>query len=319
MSPRRFRSLRLSTTLALSLGLALTGAACDKGGDGTTKPKANERGATDKTDKGSSLGDGSDYLYSAKGFTLTSTMKIKFELTTNEGAGAAAIEARSLLEATPTSDDKLQIHGKVLELVNYTGSGQLDPEFMKKQAEKQGQEPVDLVAGLREAESWLVVDRKGELDEAATKALAQNQKPDESAASDFGLFNLPDLPPVDLVEGEKVKLPTKEVQRQLPFGSVPVEIDQTWTLRSINAERVAEFDVSSEGSGATEISAQGQTVMISMLEESSFTVLFNLETQLPVSINGYSQSETSIDLPGQSITFSTNSELTGTYEAGAPG
>lgn len=317
MSPRPFRNLRLSTTLALGLGLALTGAACDKGGDASNKPGAGGE-PTGKAGKDAKANTGADYAYAAEGFTVTSNMKVKFEVTSSEGAGAAEIEARSLLEATPAKDkDKLQVHGKVLELVRYEGSGQLDPEFMKKQAEKEGGDVFDIVESLRSAESWVILNRKGQVDGDATKALPQNETPDPSSAGDFGLFNLPDLPPVDLVEGEKTKLPTKDDERQLPFGMIPVEVDETWTLRSISADRIAEFDVTSELGGATEISAGGGTAMVSMLEEGSYTVHFNLETKLPVSISGYSQSEISIDVQGQSMTFATNSELEGSFTAGA--
>ncbi|MFO7561395.1 MAG: hypothetical protein R6X02_02025 [Enhygromyxa sp.] len=319
MKPRRSR-LRLVSTFALTLGLALSGAACDKGGGATDKPEGGKAGAV--TEGGGKQGadeGGKDYVYAAEGFVLTATMNIKFEISSKQGSGAAEIEARSLIEATPAEPGKLQIHGKVIELIGYKGSGQLEPEFMKKQAEEQGQEAVDIVEQLGKSESWLVVNQKGELDEAATKALPQNQS-DEDDDADFGLFNLPDLPAADLVEGEKVTLPTKEEQRQLPFGAVPLEVDETWILRKIDDNRIAEFDVTREGSGATEISGGQGSANISMLEESSFTIYFNLETKLPVSFNGYSQSETSIDIEGQreTITFATNNEISATYEPGAP-
>jgi predicted RecA/RadA family phage recombinase len=318
MKLRRSR-LRLASTLALTLGLALGGAACDKEGGSTDKP-GGKNGSTVDSGKPAAEG-GKDYVYAAEGFVLTATMNIKFEISSKQGSGAAEIAAKSLIEATPAGADKLEIHGKVIELINFKGSGQLDPEFMKKQAQEQGGKVVDIVEQLGKSESWLIVNLKGELDEAATKALPQNKKGEDDDGADFGLFNLPDLPAVDLVEGKKVTLPTKTEERQLPFGSVPVEIDETWTLRKIDGNRIAEFDVTSEGSGATEISGGGGSASVSMLEESSFTIFFNLETKLPVSFNGYSQSETSIDIEGQreTITFSTNNEISATYEPGAPG
>jgi hypothetical protein len=303
MKRPRSRSL---TTLALTLGLVFA-PACKPAGDGSKAPGAKPT-ADQTADAG--LGDGSDYVYAPEGFSLVATMSVKFELSTSEGAGKAEIAARSLLQATPSAGGKLKVHGKVLELQSFQGSGQLDPEFMKKQAEERGQEAVDMVAELRKAESWMIMDAKGELDEAASKALPENQGADDD--SDFGLFNLPDLPDVDLVEGKKITLPTKRVDRQLPFGTIPVEIDRTWTLRRID-NGVAEIDVSIEGSGATEFSGQGATALVSTLEESSFTLFFNLETKLPVSFSGYSRSETSIDAPGQSFTFSVNNEIEATY------
>jgi hypothetical protein len=308
MKPRRSH-LRLASILALGLGLAAF--ACEKSGEGTDKPGGGNGPIVETDGKPPALG-GKEYVYAAEGFTLNATMEIKFEISSGQGSGVAEMAARSLIEATWAGEDKLQIHGKVLELIKYEGSGQMDPEFMKKQAIEQGAEPTDIVEELKTSESWLVIDLKGDLDKDATKALAENQADDES--QDFGLFNLPDLPSVDLVEGEKVALPTREDTRTFPFGELPVEIDETWTLRKIDANRIAEFDVTSEVSGATEISGGQGTALISTLEESSFTVLFNLETKLPVSITGYSQSETSIDAQGQNITFSINNDLTGTYE-----
>ncbi len=308
MKSRRPR-LRPLTILALTLGLGLAAPACDKGTDSTNKP--GDGGKAAGTDGAAATAEGGeDYVYAAEGFSLDATMKIKFEISSSEGAGVAEMAARSRIDATPAGEGKLEIHGKVLELTNYTGTGQMDPEFMKKQAEANGQPVTDIREELSKSESWLVIDLKGELDEAATKALAQNQGEDQS--QDFGLFNLPDLPKVDLVEGEKVKLPTREDKRQFPFGELPVEVDETWTLRKVEGG-VAEFDVTAEGSGATEISGGQGSAMISTLEESSFTVLFNLETKLPVSIKGYSASETSIDAGGQNITFSINNDIEGSY------
>ena len=307
MKLRRPR-LRTATTLALALGLSLATAACDKGGDATDKPAGD--GGSGATDAGGTSSEGGkDYVYSAEGFTLAATMKLKFEISSTQGSGAASIEAKSTIEATP-ADGKLKVHGKVDELVKYEGTGQLEPEFMKKQAIEQGQEPVDIVEQLGKSEAWMMIDTKGELDEDASKAMAENQGKDDDM--DFGLFNLPDLPSVDLKPGEKVKLPTREDERTLPFGAIPVEIDESWTLRKIE-NGIAELDVTSEVSGATEINGGQGTAMVSTMEESSFTILFNVETKLPVSISGYSQSETSIDAQGQSFSFSTNNELEGTY------
>jgi hypothetical protein len=310
MQLRRPR-FRTATTLALALGLSLATAACDKGGGATDKPKTKDGASTD-AGGGSGKGSegGKDYVYSADGFTLAATMKLKFEISSSQGSGAANIEAKSTIEATP-ANGKLKVHGKVVELVKYQGTGQLDPEFMKKQAVEQGQDPVDIVEQLGKAEGWMIIDNKGELDKDATKALAENQGKDEDM--DFGLFNLPDLPSIDLEPGKQVKLPTREDERTLPFGAIPVEVDQTWTLRKIE-NGIAEIDVTSEVSGATEINAGGGSAMVSTMEESSYTILFNIETKRPVSISGYSQSETSIDAQGQSFSFSTNNELEGTYE-----
>jgi predicted RecA/RadA family phage recombinase len=303
---------RTLTCAALALGFALLGSACD--GDSSNPP--GDGGGDGAAEGGKPAEGGLEYTYAAEGFTLTATTKVKLELSSNQGQGTAELSARSLIEASPTGD-KLKTHGKVVELLGYTGSGQLDPEFMRKQAEEAGEEAMDIEAELAKSEAWTVVNLKGETDEDATKALSENQAGDEGAPVNFGLFGLPDLPAVDLEVGEKVKLPTEAAERQLPFGSVPVEVDTTWTLRGVNGT-IAELDVTTEGSGATEFDAGGAMASVSMLEESSYTVFFDMETKLPVSFNGYSASEIQVDAPQQSIQFATNNEVETTFEVGAP-
>jgi hypothetical protein len=306
----RIRSLfTKALTCGALCGLVLLGSACDKGG--TKTPDGGDKGDGGGSKPAAEDG-GKDYVYPAEGFKLLASTTIKIEIASTQGQGTAELSARSLIETKPAGDN-LEVHGKVVELIGYTGTGQLDPEFMKKQAEEAGGKPMDLLAELAKSEGWAIVDRKGKADVAATKALPQNQTEDEGAATDFGLFGLPDLPRVDLEVGKKVQLPTKADERQLPFGSIPVEIDVTWTLRAVNGN-VAELDMSSEGSGATEFDGGQGTATVSMLEESSYTIMFDLATKLPISVEGYSASEINVDASGQEIKFSTNNEVKTTYE-----
>lgn len=291
---------------ALTCSLVL-GSACDKGSSNPPDGGGTGDGGGSKPAEDG----GKDYVYPAEGFKLTATTTVKLEIASTQGQGTAELSARSLIDAKPAGD-KLEVHGKVVELIGYTGTGQLDPEFMKKQATEAGEEPMDLMVELAKSEGWSIVDRKGKADAAKTKALPQNQTESEGAGADFGLFGLPDLPAVDLEVGKKVELPTKADERQLPFGSIPVEIDVTWTLRAVNGN-VAELDVSSEGSGATEFDGGQGTATVSMLEESSYTIMFDLTTKLPISVEGYSASEINVDASGQEIKFATNNEVKTTY------
>jgi hypothetical protein len=305
----RSSHVRPLITVALALGLAVFGSACD--GKKTNEPGG--AGGADQSGGGgkSAVEGGKEYVYDASGFTLIATTKTKLELSSSQGKGESELSVRSLIEATPEGPG-LKIHGRVLELLDYQGSGQLDPEFMRKQAEEAGEEPMDLRAELAKSESWSIIDLKGDADDEASKALPENKGEDEGPMN-FGLFGLPDLPTVDLEPGVKVELPTETDERALPFGVIPIEVDTTWTLRSVT-NNVAELDVSVEGSGATEIDAGGATAMVSILEEASYTVFFDLSAKLPVSYNGYSQSEINIDIPGQPISFATNSEVETVFE-----
>jgi hypothetical protein len=296
-------------TTALTCGLLLLGSACDKGS--SNPPEGGGTGDGGSVSKPAEDG-GKDYVYAAEGFKLTATTTVKIELASTQGQGTAELSARSLIEAKPAGE-QLEIHGKVVELIGYKGTGQLDPEFMKKQAEEAKEEPMDLVAELSKSEAWSIVDRKGKTDSAATKAMPQNKTEGGGAGVDFGLFGLPDLPRVDLEIGKKVQMPTKADERQLPFGSIPVEIDVTWTLRAVNGN-VAELDVTSEGSGASEFETGQGTGTVSMLEESSYTIFFDLSTKLPISFEGYSASEINVDAAGQAIKLETSNEVKTTFE-----
>lgn len=310
--PRRARApFRALLALGLTLGSSPLG--CD-GGDSSNPPG----GKGEVGDAGGAKAEGGkDYMYAAEGFTLTATTTTKLQLSSSQGAGTQELGARSLIEAKPAGD-KLEVHGKVLELTKYVGTGQLDPEFMRKQAEEAGQDAPDLEAEMRRSEGWMIIDLKGERDKEASDALPQNKDAGEDGPSDFGLFGLPDLPKVDLEEGKEVKLPTESDERQLAFApiTVPVEVDVTWVLRKVEGG-VAELDVTVESSGATEIDMGGQTALVSMLEEAAFTIEFNLETKLPVSIDGYQASETSLDIPGNPVTITMNTDISSSFEPGA--
>ena len=302
------------TIATLIFALALGASACDKSGETSSDP--GEGGSTQSLAK---AGTGEAYTYPSEGFTLTSTVKIKFEISSNQGQGAAELSARSLVEGTP-HNGAIKIHGQVIELIDYRGSGSMEPEFMKRQAEENGGKAIDIVESLRTAESWMVMDLKGDSDDDATEALAENQNSDDDD-TDFGLFALPDLPPVDLEIGQKVVLPTRDDERQLPFGAVPLEIDETWVLRAIDesdGRRIAELDVTIEGSGATTIQGGQGDATVSMFEEAAFTIYYDLDARLPLSLTGYSANETAIDAGPESITFAVNNEIEATYVAGAP-
>ena len=93
---------------------------------------------------------------------------------------------------------------------------------------------------------------------------------------------------MSLKEGKEVKAPTEEDERNL-FGAamVPMETDATYTLTGIDSSggtRIATIEFESVGSGATEISGQGQTALVSVDVESSGTLVFDLDKGLPVSV-----------------------------------
>lgn len=311
--------LRLVCAFALTLGLALGGAACDKGGS-TDKPEGGKNRPARGDDTPPAEG-GKEYVYAAEGFVLNATVEFKSESKDKQGQGEAKINARTRIEATPAGAGKLKIHYTMIELIKYEGSGQLEPEFMQKQIQEQSGKVIDVLDNLAKSESWLIVDQKGKVDGAATKALPENQTGEDDEiprlANVFGLFTLPMLPSVDLVEGKKI-LRARDEERPLGDGNfMPMQTDEAWTLSKIDANRIAEFTALIESSGAKIFSEGGRSASVSILGESGFTIAFNLDTKLPVSLNGYIQSEFAIDIEGMGDrSFTTNNEITVTYEPG---
>lgn len=295
----------LLTSSLLAVGLALTGTAC-KAGAGPEAPGTEGGEATTTPDKQDA---GAAYSYAENGFALTYELQTNVELNSSQGQGKLTFGTRSRIDAASHAAGQIKIHGKVLELLSFEGTGVFDPEFVAQQAEAAGQPAMDLAAEIGGAEGWYVMDLKGEKDDEATDALPEYSDTEVSMALDFGIFSLPDLPSVDLTAGEKVEIPTEQDERMTAVGPIPVEVDTTWVLRAQNGD-IAELDVTIEASGAVEL--QG-SIPVSMLEESSYTITFDVAKRVPVSVSGYGASELSIDTPQGTQKLATNSEITGAF------
>jgi hypothetical protein len=298
---------RLARGLALAAAVLVLPLGCDKGG--TTGPEGGGGGTKKDTE-----GQGIEFTY-ADQFALDGQIAVDFANDSPEGKGAAKIVAKIRLDAAP-AQDKIKLHGKVVELVEYTGSGSLDAEFMKQQMAKAGTENFDLVASLRSSEEWMIVDGHGQLDDEATKALTENKKDEAMGASDFGLFNLPDLPAIGLELGKAQVMPTEEKDESMFGQTIPMEIDRTWTLVSlgdVGGRQVAKLDVTSESSGAAELSGEGGGGMLAIGQESHFVMEFDVEARVPISLDGESMFELSFEGGGQSVSFQNESRIAATY------
>jgi hypothetical protein len=298
----------LALVLVLPIG-------CKKGG--TTDPGGGGGGPNgEKENKGA----GVEFAY-ADQFGLDGQITVDFANDSPEGKGQAKIVAKIRLDATPAAS-KAKLHGKVVELVEYTGSGSLDAEFMKQQMAKQGTADFDLIAALRASDEWMVVDGHGQIDEEATKALPENVAKGEDkggGASDFGLFNLPDLPDVPLEVGKANKLPTEEKEEAMFGQTIPMEIDRTWMLVSlgdVGGRKVAKLEVHSESSGAADIQGEGGGGMLAIGQESDFVIAFDVDAKIPISVNGTSMFELSFEGGGQSVSFQNESKIAANYTPG---
>jgi hypothetical protein len=282
-SPRR----RWIAPLCLALGLGLGTSACKKDGDSAVPGAGDEKG------------DGLYLAYDAAGFNLSSTIKLSLELA-GMAAGTMDVEATGSIAVTPQDGGKLKVQSRVEEIGAYEATGDLKPE------EKEGEEPRDPKEDMKGAETFAVTNERGEADEDATEGLAENVKKKEEAekAEEAGdeaaqrriarqsmgaaFITLPELPDVGLEEGKEIKVPTKEEERNLGGRKLPVEVDATYHLQKIDASsgaRLATLSFKSEGTGADEIdNGQGGSVFVSYEEETEGTLVFNLDSKLPVSM-----------------------------------
>lgn len=282
---------RPRTVIASLFVLALAAPACDKGGDTNTPggKGGSEGGGGEQAQSGMML------EYPAQAFSLATDMKMALEVS-GMGNGSLELEVKGSLEAAPEGD-KLRITSTVAEVANFAASGDMAPEDGPEN-------PQESLIGLQ---SWTIASLRGEEDEEATKALAENKaRKDEldkkvEAAREKGEqyqptlaetlggspIELPDLPDVGLEEGQTIKVPTENDERPLGGDSVPVEVDREYTMKAIDdssGQRIATIDFASEGSGAKEFSGQEGNVLVSYEEETEGRLVFNLDTKLPVSL-----------------------------------
>lgn len=278
---------RWIAAFVIALGLGLGAPACKKNGDSAAP------GASDKK------GDGLYLAYGGDAFTLAADVKLSLELA-GMASGTMNVEATGSIAAEPQGDGNLKITSRVEDISTYEASGDLEPEA------EEGEEPPNPKEDMKGAETFAVTNGRGEADEDLTEALAENVKKqaDADKAEEAGdedtqrrmqrqsmgaaFITLPELPDVGLKEGEEIKVPTKEEERNLGGRKLPVEVDATYHLTKIDdssGARLATLTFKSEGTGADEIdNGQGGSVFVSYEEETEGTLVFNLDAKLPVSL-----------------------------------
>ncbi len=269
---------------ALSLTLAM-GAACEKS-DSSSPPEP--------ADALAEVDDGKTRLkYPEGGFSLQATIE---QTTTVSGnaTGEQSVKADGSIVATPIEGGKLRVELTNGENVEYVAKGAFEDK------PEEGEEPTDMVALLRGAKSYGVMDRIGDVDEDATKALPENverraraearkKSEDEMAVRELeasSVLELPNLPTTGLVEGEAVKLDTREETVDTPGGDMPVEIDATYMLKSLSDEggkQLATVDIEILTSGAAELSFGEGSTFVAFDAELTGTLVFDMSAGLPVS------------------------------------
>lgn len=264
--------LRRSAVFALFVALASSPLACKKGAD-TAGPDG--AGAD-----GGSVASGTELRYKAAAYKLKADVKFSFKATSPQGVNEATGDLSGLLDVSDAGG-KLRVGLSVAEVRDFTVGKDMIP------APKEGETPVDPKTAVQAFTGAFVADLRGELDEAATKALpetaaAKEKKGVDAAVAGFatGVLGLPELPKAALIEGKQVET-TERKDENLQGLVIPVDTTSKFTLVKIDSssgKRVAEIKYESESSGAVE---QGKQ-MITLDVSAEGTVLFNLDDQIPV-------------------------------------
>ncbi|MBZ5713450.1 hypothetical protein [Nannocystis pusilla] len=272
MSTSRALLCRRSALFALFVALASSPLACKKGADTAGPDGAGGSGAA--------VAGGTELRYKAGAYKLKADVKFSFKATSPQGVNEASGDISGLLDVSDAGD-KIKVALAVAEVRDFVlGKDMLPPP-------KEGETPVDPKAAVQSFTGAFVADMRGELDEAATKALpetaaAKEKKGVEAAVAGFatGVLGLPELPKAPLVEGKQVET-TERKDENLQGLVIPVDTTSKFTLIKIDSssgKRIAEVKYESESSGAVE---QGKQ-LITLEVAAEGTVLFNLDDQIPV-------------------------------------
>lgn len=286
-SPRRS-----VTVLAFSLALAL--GACDKG-KGTTPPPD---GAGDQGDGGAGKTDAVTLRYSAEPRALHQTGVFE----TSQTGGGQFTEAKIEFAADLVIDkdaDKLKVVWDLQSVDKLELGGALEP--------KEGEDPKAYL--VEKGKGAYLTDLRGESDGEASEALPENaesraeaEKVQQEMQSQAAAgkqpelpvgpivlqflpraFQLPTLPEQPLEVGKAVTIEKSEEEVLGQTGIVlPLDIETTYTLVKIDdsgGSRIAEIQHTGEAGGATET----QMGMITLAASYEGTLLFDLDTQVPVS------------------------------------
>lgn len=340
-STARLGAKRLTTVL-FSFSLALGLGACDKGG-GEEVEAPGGGGGVPTAKKGQTV-----LAYASTPFQLEEHLKASL---TVSGAAKVNLEAdvKGTIDVKPEGTEHLFVTATVVEVNAFSAVGE---GFDTDKTEDQYKEEIkggkalsitDLLGDadkdktdaipenakkIAEAEARREEARQEAEDSEAAKAEDGEDKPaegeEEEVQRDDGpipvadFLGLPNLPKIGLELGKPVKLERQAEDRHL-FGAleVPVEIDYTYTLKSIeevDGKKLATVDILVESGGAQDIDANGQTAFVSTLEETDLTLVFDMIEKVPVSVQGYQASEITIEFGGNEQRFEQNMDIDKTYK-----
>jgi hypothetical protein len=318
---RTIRTIGLGASLVLGLGFG----GCDKSNGASAKP--GDEAPAD-------LSDEDLVKYSADAFSLVATVEAKL---TGSGDmnGSLATKFTGRLDVKPHTDGKLHVHGVVDSIAEYVTTGEFHyPDKTVEQLieELVGEDYVQVVYRLgdndveaskalpenvkkREAQEKEAEEAKADAEAKAENADSERPRPEIGVAQFMGMPNLPEF---SVAPGE-----TKSVERQMAtrnlFGQVEVPVERDTKIEYVgidesNGSRIATLKVYIEGSGAKDLETSGgNSAFLSILEESDLTVMVDLDSGIPVSVQGYQAFEITFEFQGQEQQVESNTDINATY------
>lgn len=272
-TPRTRRPATLALFVALTATITAPALLGCKKGPGAIEPDDGS---------GAPVAGGTELRYKAAPVKLKADVKFSFKLTSPMGVNEATGDLTGLLDITAAGGDKLKVGLTIPEVRNLNFGKDALPE------PKEGEAPVDPKAAAQKFTGAFVADMRGDLDEAATKALPETAAlrelgPVDAIVANFatGVLGLPELPKPALAEGKPVESSERKDQ-DINGIKIPVDSSTQWTLVKIDSssgKRIGEIRFESTSSGAVE---QGKR-LITLDAVSEGVVFFNLDDQLPVS------------------------------------
>lgn len=217
--------------------------------------------------------------YQAEAQNLRKDTQFSISVTSGANSASMAADLTALLALSQASEEDIKIVYQITEVRDLQLTGGFKPEDPK----------VNLKELLSQLTGSLVISPTGEPDAEKSEALPENQtKSEDKQKAELrqwvgGFLSFPELPEVQLVVGKAVTH-EKEDEFPLPDGrKVPIEEESTYTLVNIDTSqgaRIAEIKLETEGTGALEV----QQNMISVAYSSQGMLRFNLDEQIPVSV-----------------------------------
>ncbi len=260
-------------TLLLGLCLAASGG-CDKPTADNPPPGGGGAAPVDAPAASNTI----SLAYKTAAHKIKQSSQVKFNISGAQ-AGELSADFSALLDISDAGGS-LKVAYSVLEVraLNLTG-------VLKPKPDKDGATP-DPNAKLKALTGATIVSTTGEPDSDRTKALPENADNKPEMAQFTAFFQLPELPAKPLALNVPVTVESEEEVDFMGGMKMPTESETIYTLTAVDnssGKKLATVKIEGTTSGAIE---HPQAGTISLDAEEDRTLVFNLDDQIPVSVNG---------------------------------